>query len=44
MSFLELLLTRYQLGLEKLMKDSNFGFDRTDGLHYKCNKISLNRG
>ena len=26
------------------MKDSNFLFDCVDLLHYKCHKISLNRG
>ena len=26
------------------MKDSEFVCDCVDGLHYKCNKINLNRG
>ena len=38
----ESLLTRYQLALEESMKGSNFVFDSIDGMHYKCNKISLN--
>lgn len=39
----ELLLNRFQLALEKSMKDSDFVYDRIDGMHYKCNKMSLNR-
>ena len=38
----ESLLTRYQLALEESMKGSNFVFDSIDGMHYKCDKISLN--
>lgn len=37
----ESFLTRYQLGLERSMKGSDFVFDSIDGMHYKCNKISL---
>ena len=40
----ESFLTRYQLGLERSMKGSDFVFDSIDGIHYKCNKISLNCG
>ena len=39
----ETLLQRYQKGLEKSMKGSEFVFDSVDLLHYKCHKISLNR-
>ena len=39
----ESFLTRYQLGLES-MKGNDFVFDSIDGMHYKCNKISLNCG
>ena len=39
----ELLLNRFQLALEESMKDSYFVYDRIDGMHYKCNKMSLNR-
>ena len=42
--FFELLLTRYELGLEESMKDRDFIFDSIDGIHYKCNKISLSCG
>lgn len=40
----ESFLTRYQLGLERSMKGSDFVFGSIDGIHYKCNKISLNCG
>ena len=35
-------VSRYQIGLEESIKDSNFVFDCVDLLHYKCHKISLN--
>ena len=35
---------RYQMGLETLMKGSDFVFLSIDGLHYKCHGIRLNRG
>ena len=38
------LLPRYQIGLEKSMKGSEFVFDYVDQLHYKCNRKSFNRG
>ena len=38
------LLTRYQTSLETSMKGSYFVYDSIDGMYYKCNKISLNRG
>ena len=38
------LLQKYKKGLEKLMKGSKFVFGRLDVLHYKCHKISINRG
>lgn len=37
-------LQRYHEVLEKSMKNSDFVFDFVDGLHYKCRKVSLNRG
>ena len=44
---LESLLTKYQLedleGLEESMKGSDFVFDSINEIHYKCNKIKLNR-
>ena len=40
----ELLLRRYQEGLEKWMRKSKFVFDSIDLLCYKLHKISLNRG
>ena len=40
----ELLLQKYQEGLEKLMKGSEFIFDFVDLLYYKLHKINLNRG
>ena len=39
----ELPLSRHQIGLEVSIKGSEFVFDYIDGLHYKCNKIDLNR-
>ena len=32
------------MGLERLMKGSNFVFDSIDGFHYKCHRTSLNCG
>ena len=40
----ESLLYRYQTGLEKLMKGSDFIFDCVNFLHYKCHEIILKRG
>ena len=40
----ESLLQKYQEGLEKLMRGSEFIFDSVDLLNYKLNKISLSRG
>ena len=40
----ESLLQRYQEGLEKSMKGSEFVFGSVDLLEYKLNKIGLNRG
>ena len=30
------------MGLETLMKGSNFVFDSIDGMYYKCHRINLN--
>ena len=38
------LLQKYQEGLEKKMRGSEFVFDSVDLLHYNLHKISLNRG
>ena len=38
------LLQRYQEGLEESMRGSEFVFDSVDLLHYKFDKINLNRG
>ena len=38
------LLERYQKGLEENMKGSEFVYDSINLLHYKLDKISLNRG
>ena len=38
------LLQKYQKGLEEAIKGSEFVFDGVDLLHYKCHRISLNRG
>ena len=40
----ESLLQKYQEGLEKQMRGSEFVFDTIDLLHYNPHKISLNRG
>ena len=37
-------LQKYKKRLEESMKGSGFVFDSLDFLHYKCHKISLNRG
>ena len=37
-------LSRYQTGLEELMKNSGFIFDCAILFHCKCHKINLNRG
>ena len=37
-------MQKYQEGLEKSMKGSDFVFDSVDTLYYKLHKISLNRG
>ena len=42
--FFESLLQRYQEGLEKSMKISEFVFDSVDVFCYNLDKISLNRG
>ena len=40
-----LLLNRYQVGLEKRIKDRNVTFDHVDGLYYKNNnKVSFRCG
>ena len=41
---LEYFLQKYQEGLEKSMKGSEFVFDSVDLLYYKLHKISPNRG
>ena len=40
----ESLLQKYQKGLEESMKGSDGVFHSVELLHYKCIKISLNRG
>ena len=40
----ESLLSRYQIVLETLMRDSDFIFDCIYLLYYKCHKINLNHG
>ena len=37
-------MQKYQEGLEKSIKGSEFVFDSVDLLYYKLHKISLNRG
>ena len=37
-------LSIYQIGLETLMKGSEFVFDCVHLLYYKCHKINLKRG
>ena len=37
------LLTRSQIGLETLMRGSDF-FDSIDGMNYQCKEIMLKRG
>ena len=41
---LESLFSRYQTGLEELMKGSDFIFDCINILPYKCHKTNLKRG
>ena len=43
-SFLNHFFSRYQIGLEVSMKDSDFLFDYVDLLHYKRHKINQNYG
>ena len=38
----ESLSLRYQIGLERSMRESNFIFDSIQLLYYKCHKINLN--
>ena len=38
------LLSRHQIGLETLMKCSDFVFDCIHLVYYKCHKINPNRG
>ena len=40
----DLLLQRYQVGLETSIKGSNFMFDCAYLLYYKCHKINPNHG
>ena len=39
----EWLFSRYQIGLETLIRGSDFIFNFTDSLYYKCHKINLSR-
>ena len=41
MEKLQSLLSRYQIGLETLMKDSDFIFDCVNLLQYKCHRINF---
>ena len=40
----QLLLSRYQIGLETSIVGSNFIFDFFHLLYYKCHKINFKRG
>ena len=40
----QLLLSRYQIGLETSIVGSNFVFDFVHLLYYKCHKINFKRG
>ena len=40
----ESLLSRYQIGLEQSMKQTDFNFDLVQLLYYKCQKINFKRG
>ena len=40
----ELLLSRYQIGLETSMRGSYFIFNGVNLLNYKCHKINFKRG
>ena len=42
--FFQSLLSRYQFGLETLMKGSEFVFDCVQSLYYICHKINPNCG
>ena len=42
--FLELLISRYQIGLETLVRGSNFIFDSVQLLYYKCHKVIVKCG
>lgn len=35
---------RYQIALQEVMKGSDFAFNHVDGLHYMSNKIILDHG
>ena len=37
------ILSRYRIGLETSIKDSDFIFDFVNLLYYKCNKTNFNR-
>ena len=37
----ESLLSRYQIGLETLMRRNDFTFDSIQFLYYKCHKINF---
>ena len=39
--FFQLFFSRYQIGLETSMKDSDFIFDCVHLLYYKCHKINF---
>ena len=41
--FFESLLSRYQIGLERSMTESNFIFGSVELLHHKCHKINFKR-
>ena len=40
----DLLLSKYQNGLEIQMRGSDFIFDCVHLIHYKCHKTNVNRG
>ena len=40
----ESFLQKYQEGLEKSMRGSEFSYDTVDTLYYNLNKVSLSRG
>ena len=41
---LESLLSRYRIGLETSMRESDFIFDSVQLLYFKCHKINFKRG